>query len=371
MKIFLASTSLHPTYGGPAYSVSRLAGALTKAGADVALWAADGSALSTLLLPAQTAVVRLTGSVAEALVSAGRIDILHDNGIWRPHNRHLSTLANKFDIPRLVSTRGMLEPWAFRHKRLKKSIAWTLYQRRDLKRAQLHHATAIQEAQNVRALGLGVSVRVIPNGVDVPNVNVETVRYGTDSVSSAGQRTALFLGRIYPIKGLPMLVEAWARVRPHGWRLQIAGPDESGHRAEVERAVLMAGLGDVVSFIGPVEGLAKSVAFSNADFLILPSHSESFGMVVVEALAHGLPVLTTSGTPWPGLLERGCGWWVNPTVDGLAEGLVLATSLDSATLRTMGMKGRAWVSAEFAWESIATQFLAAYEQLLAQKRSLR
>ena len=60
----------------------------------------------------------------------------------------------------------------------------------------------------------------------------------------------MFLGRIYPVKGLPMLIEAWARVRPAGWRLVIAGPDEAGHRREVEAAVAAAGLAEVVSFPG-------------------------------------------------------------------------------------------------------------------------
>jgi len=76
-----------------------------------------------------------------------------------------------------------------------------------------------------------------------------------------------------------MLIEAWARVRPHRWRLEIAGPDEAGHQAEVEHAVAAAGLSEVVSFIGPVHGAAKQSALLNAGLLVLPSHSESFGMV--------------------------------------------------------------------------------------------
>jgi glycosyltransferase involved in cell wall biosynthesis len=67
----------------------------------------------------------------------------------------------------------------------------------------------------------------------------------------------LFLGRIYPVKGLPMLIEAWNRVRPRGWQLRIAGADEGGHKAEVEQAVLASGLCEVVSFVGPVHGATK------------------------------------------------------------------------------------------------------------------
>ena len=178
------------------------------------------------------------------------------------------------------------------------------------------------------------------------------------------KKTALFLGRIYPVKGLPMLIEAWAHVRPHGWRLQIVGPDEAGHRAEVETAVFAAGLDEVVSFADPLEGSAKQEVFFDADLFVLPTQSENFGMAIGEALAHGLPVLTTTGAPWPMLPQRGCGWWVEPTVEGLAAGLRQATALDAATLQAMGAKGREFVSAAFGWERVAGQFVSMYEDVM-------
>ena len=178
---------------------------------------------------------------------------------------------------------------------------------------------------------------MIPNGVDLPDIEPE--KAAARNAYDAGQRTALFLGRIYPVKGLPMLVEGWARVRPQGWRLQIAGPDEAGHRAEVERAISVSRLNGVVSFLGPVEDEAKTSACFNADLFILPSYSESFGVAVGEALAHGLPVLTTKGAPWPELAVRGCGWSVDPTVEGIAEGLRQATSQDARSVARHGREG--------------------------------
>lgn len=366
MKLFLAGTSLHPAYGGPAYSVSRLAMALTETGVQVGLWSADQSAASTPLLPAGSPVRRLTGTEAEALDSFGKTDVLHDNGIWLSHNHRLAEVAAERGIPRVVSTRGMLQPWAMNHKRLKKRLAWWLYQRRDLKRARCHHATAEAEASNVQRLGLGVPVRVIPNGVDVPEVGRKAGSVEDGKIGRGGKKTALFMGRIYPVKGLPMLVEAWARVRPDGWLLQIVGPDEVGYRAEVEKAVSAAGLNEVISFVGPLDGQTKRSVLLDADLFVFPTYSESFGMVIAEALAHGLPVLTTTGAPWSMLPKRDCGWWVEPTVDGIAKGLRQATSLDIEALAQMGVKGREWVAAEFGWETVAQQFVATYEALLVR-----
>ena len=111
VRIFLAGTSLQPSYGGPAYSVARLAAALAEAGAEVGLWASDQSALSVPLLNTHGSIRVLEGNAAEALEKFGNIDVLHDNGIWLPHNHRLAVSAAQRRIPRVVSTRGMLEPW--------------------------------------------------------------------------------------------------------------------------------------------------------------------------------------------------------------------------------------------------------------------
>ena len=366
MKVLLTTTSLLPDYGGPAFSVSRLAMALAEAGADVGLWASDQSAAVPPLLPVRSSAQRIVGSEAEALDRFGEPDILHDNGIWLRHNHRLTVLAKNRGIPRVVSTRGMLEPWAINHKRLKKNLAWCLYQCRDLKQACCHIASGEAEAQNLQQLGLGVPIVTVPNGVDVPaEERPRSVGSEVERAVRGGPRTALFLGRIYPIKGLPMLIEAWARARPDGWILRIAGPDEAGHQKQVEKAVIAAGLGQVVSFTGPLAYGMKKSAFFEAELFVLPTHSESFGIVVAEALAHGLPVLTTTGAPWSILRESGCGWWVDATVDGITEGLRRATILDPETLRSMGAKGRALVSAKFGWKRVADLMLSTYEAILA------
>jgi glycosyltransferase involved in cell wall biosynthesis len=367
LKILLTGTSLLPAYGGPAFSVSRLATALTEVGAEVGLWAPDQSALASPFFPDNSSVRLLAGNEAEALNSFGSADILHDNGIWLPHNHRLAELAAMRRIPRVVSTRGMLEPWAMNHRRWKKCIAWQLYQRRDLRRADCHHATAETEAQHIRQFSLGVPVCVIPNGVDVPESRHGRANKKHDA--NGERKIALFLGRIHPKKGLLMLIDAWARVRPVGWRLKIVGPDETGHGIKLKNAIATAGLCEVISFAGPVYGEAKRSTLFDADLFIFPTHSENFGMAIAEALAHGLPVLTTTGAPWSMLTKRGCGWWVDTTVDGIVKGLHQATTHDSEALAAMGASGRAWVAAEFGWAQVAKKFVATYERVKGCTRS--
>lgn len=359
MKVLFTSASLLADYGGPAFSITRLATSLACAGVEVGIWAADQSAAITPLLQSVSPVRRIIGGERDALKLLRPGGILHDSGIWLSHNHQLAILAKRKGIPRVISTRGMLEPWAFVHKRFKKCFAWGLYQRADLKSAQCHHATAETEARNLERFHFGVPIITIPNGVDIP---VES----PSGLPWHKPRTALFLGRICPVKGLLMLVKAWARVRPINWCLRIAGPDEAGHRKEVENAVLAAGLKETVFFMGQVSPQMKESVFFDADLFILPSHSESFGMAIAEALAHGLPVLTTTGTPWSSLREKGCGWWVEATTDGLEDGVRQATILEREALRSMGAKGREFVKAEFSWKRAAHRLLKTYELISSE-----
>jgi glycosyltransferase involved in cell wall biosynthesis len=202
-------------------------------------------------------------------------------------------------------------------------------------------------------------VTVIPNGVDIPDPI--TARFTSEA---RNPKTALFLGRLYPVKGLPDLVEAWSRVAPTGWRLVIAGPDEAGHLDELKRLVSARRLQQVITFAGPVTGEAKRSLFLTADLFVLPTRSESFGMAIAESLAHAVPVLTTTAAPWPLLEEHSCGWRVTPDVDGLADGLTSATSSDPQLLASMGQRGREAVIVQFKWENVAHRFAAEYARIL-------
>jgi glycosyltransferase involved in cell wall biosynthesis len=357
MRVLITATSLRIAYGGPAFSVSQMATALAGADLEVGLWSADDSAVDTPLLPQNSRVRRLRGDVRAAITEFAP-QAVHDSGLWLPHNHRIAGLARARGLPRIVSTRGMLEPWAIRHKRWKKAVAWLLYQRCDLERATALHATAPEEAANLGPYRLSPPVHIIPNGVDLPNLPPRRPPDGA-------KRTAVFLGRIYPVKGLPMLIDAWARVRPAGWRLIIAGPDEGGHLAEVEAKVAAAGLGDIVSFPGAVLGEAKTALLRDADLFVLPSHSESFGMAVAEALGHEVPVLTTTAVPWPELAQRGGGWRVEPTAEGLTGGLRIAAATDSTILRRMGEAGRTLISSDYGWLDVAQRLAALYQQAVA------
>ncbi|MEO0560128.1 MAG: glycosyltransferase [Bacteroidota bacterium] len=356
---------LRADHGGPSRSVGSLAAATAAHGATVEVVAGrsetdeiirpEGVPVHLADRPGSRQIIRpLTSRFGCTLEDAlGATSLIHDHGLWLPSNRISAAVARRHRVPRVVSVRGMVSPWALAQGAAKKRIAWTLYQKRDLSRAALLHATSDAEAGAIRALGLRVPIATIPNGVDFPPASSSPAR-------AIDLRTALFLGRIHPVKGLLDLVHAWDRVRPPGWRLVMAGPDENSHQLEVELAIRDAGLDDAITLIGPIEDGAKWDLYRTADLFVLPSHSENFGIVVAEALACGVPVITTTGTPWSQLSTHACGWQVETGPDGLTGALSEAVGLPDDQRRNMGERGRQLVETQYAWTRAAEQMIEAY-----------
>jgi glycosyltransferase involved in cell wall biosynthesis len=293
----------------------------------------------------------------EARLAAVPNPVVHDHGIWLSSNRTAAAVAGKARAPRIVSPRGMLSEWALAWRGWKKRVAWIAHQRRDLETAAALHATSDLELEEIRAAGIAVPVAVVPNGVDVPPL-------ASSTPATAGRtRRFLFLSRIHPKKGLETLIEAWRVARPEGWELVIAGPDEAGHRAAVEKRARALGPGSAVRFQGAVPDGAKWALYGEADVFVLPTLSENFGVVVAEALASGVPVITTRAAPWGVLAERDCGWWADGGVAPLAEAIRKAAAIGDDERRAMGARGRRLVEERFGWPAIAGRMLSVYRWL--------
>lgn len=287
---------------------------------------------------------------------------VHIHGLWSPRLAMKIIHWKRRGVPVVVSPHGMLDRWALSHKPVRKKIAWLTYQKRLLDQADILHATSEREAAQFATLKLNAKTIIVPWGVDVSSITPQSNR---PAPTAPAMRTALFLGRLYPVKGLPNLIEAWSRVRPEGWQLRIVGPDEAGHRGELERLVSRLALQDAIVFTGPLTGSAKDQAYAQAELFVAPSHTENFGMAIGEALAAGLPVLTTTGTPWESITKASCGWYVEPTVEAITSALDDATRKTSAQLRAMGESGQQLIQSRFNWDSVTSQFIDLYNTCIS------
>lgn len=354
--------SLNNEAAGPTYSVLRLCESLALEGLSVDLhtMVAGRSPQGVMLIahPHWRLLGRFGFSleIVRALAKASRtMNIVHNHGLWSGSN-FAAGLATRGGRALLVtSPRGMLSPEALARSALKKRLAKPL-QWPVVARAALLHATSRMEYEDIRQIHVRQPVAIIPNGIDVPEFN------GNERVAPGGAGVRmLFLGRLHPIKGIEMLLKAWQELQdryPQG-ELVIAGGGEKSYVQSLHEQAGKLGLARV-SFPGPVFGAEKERQYRTSNLFVLPTKTENFGMAVAEALARGLPVVTTRRAPWPGIEERGCGWWIERTEPELVKALDHALQLGPIELDRMGRRGRQWMIEEFDWRAIARQMKAAY-----------
>ena len=372
-RIVHVIAGLDAAHGGPSHSVPRLCSALAAAGATVELFSvatadrhevAGSSVAGRCFAPDWAHVpvlreVRCSSGLLRALrETAPQVDLIHDHGLWLMPNVDAGRAALRVGKPFIIAPRGMLGPAALAFSRTKKRIFWALLQGDVVRRASCIHATSEQEHDEIRNFGLKNPIAIIPNGIDVPDLDSHL------TAANDFGRIVFSLGRIHPKKGLDRLVRAWAHVESTHpeWRLRIVGPDELGHASEL--ATLAAELKTQrVSIEGSVAGDAKTAAYREADLFVLPTLNENFAITVAEALAAGTPVIATKGAPWRALQSEGCGWWIDQGVEPLAAALANAMVMTREALQAMGAKGRAWMARDFSWDHVARDMLDVYRWL--------
>ena len=295
------------------------------------------------------------------------LDIIHQHCLWTSCSIATNILRKKYGLPTVIAPHGSLDEWALNNSRLKKRIALIAYQRDNLESASCLHALAQSEVERFRRFGLKNPIAVIPNGAVANHGTVPPCpeRFRRQFNLSADTRIVLFLSRITPKKGLPLLIEAIQSLGETfaGWLLLIAGEDEFNHRAEIEQLLERHKLTAKIKIIGPLYDRLKEDAFAAAELFVLPSHSEGAPLVILESLAAGVPVITTTASPWEELNTRQCGWWVDISAQALRHALAQALPLPAERLIIMGQRGRRVVQEGYTWPSAAEKTVRLYRWL--------
>lgn len=293
-------------------------------------------------------------------------DILHSHGLWAPANAVGASAARKAGLRFVISPRGSLAPEALARSAWKKSISKRLYVNRALRQAACIHALAEREADCIRRFGLTNPIAVVPNGVDILAADAES---GRNWRAELGDKKLLVsLGRLHPIKGLDILIEAWRRLAdefPH-WLLVLAGPDEGGHLAALEDQVRDANLADRTFFPGGVYGADKASLLAGAEMFVLPSRTEGMSVALLEAMGSGLPVVITESCNFPQIEACGAGLVVDSDAASLAGGMAKMMDASVDRRRRMGAAGAELIADRYSWDSLAREMLGVYRWLVGQ-----
>jgi glycosyltransferase involved in cell wall biosynthesis len=387
MKILHVVPTYYPAvrYGGPIRSVHGLASALAARGHDVHVYTTNVDGNGVLSVPLDRPS-RLDGvtiwyfatswgrrlyrspGMRNALdLNVASFDIVHLHSVFLWPTSAAALAAIKAGVPYVVSPRGMLVDDLIRRKSMLAKRAWiALFERRNIEAAAAVHLTSDIEASELRALGFRCTrLAVVANGIELPRVDPSNGKGGVPLADGVRRPYVLFLGRLNWKKGLDRLIPAMAQVT--NTDLLIAGNDEENYRPKLEVLARRCGVVDRVHFLGPVHAERKWALLSSAQILALPSYSENFGNVILEAMAVRCPVIVT---PEVGLArivhEVGCG--VIASGDPEKFGLEIERLLgDDERRRSMGNAGRRTVEAKYSWNIIGKQMLDVYTRIIADQ----
>lgn len=362
MKILHVITGMQRAAGTSVFCGEVCSG-LVALGHEIMIAVANPEASDCYPVNSRVELISVVSLLHSTTPSIPHFDLIHIHALWSPLLHKVAKWAYKSKIPVVWSPHGMLTPWAMSNKKWKKLLAWWLYQRWDLKKASLIHATAESEVKDIRRMGLKNRVVLAPLGVKIDG-RIERVE------RVDGKKVLLFVSRVQRKKGLVNLVKAWREVkewRREGvkeWKVRIVGPDQEGHAAELRALCEELGVSEDFEFVGPKYGDELQREYASADLFVLPTHSENFGSVVVEALAHDVPVICTKGAPWQELEERGCGWWLDIGVEPLAEALKIALFASCESLVEMGVRGRKLVEEKYTWGVVVKTVIDGYKEIV-------
>jgi poly(glycerol-phosphate) alpha-glucosyltransferase len=305
------------------------------------------------------------GQSLEAAVRSIRPQLLHVHGLWRAPNRLASRLQG--DLPVVVAPHGMLDPWAFRQHRRRKSLLWWAYERRCLQRAAALHALCPAERQALRQLGLSGPIALIPNGVALPESGSAGASLPPPCWAGTippGQQVLLFLGRFHHKKGIQPLLKSWQAVAADaaraGWWLALVGYGDGG---ELQRQLSSSPIPRVVAH-GPVFAADKRAVLAAASGFILPSYSEGLPMAALEAMAHQLPCLLSEACNLPEACAAGAALPAPPNPAALASALQRLFALSPSDCAAMGAAGQALVRQHYSWPVVAEQTHSLYSWIL-------
>ena len=378
-------------YGGPVFATHALCAALAAQGCEVtvATTSVDGAGDSDV--PVDTVVamdgvriryfrspylrrVYFSPNMASMLnEECGRFDLLHLHSVFLWPTWAAARRARRAHVPYILSPRGMLvkelierkSPWA----------KWTwiaLIERANIERAAAIHVTSTPEAAALRQFGFTLpAIHEVANGVTASEPGAEPVEVPGAIVNllASARPVVLYLGRINWKKGLDRLIPAMAHLPEAS--LLVVGNDEEDYTASLNACAVREGVADRVVFAGPLYGAAKAELFRRVAVLALPSYSENFGNVVLEAMSEGCAVVVTPEVGAAGIVTEAGGGLVargDPLSFAAAIRQLLA---DPARRADHGRRGRDAMRARYSWDAVAARMMEVYRSLLAAHHDCR
>ena len=365
-KVLIVSGFYYPYgKGGPSNTSYWLAKALGKKGYEVTVVALntgfDGAITPDTWIQAEYGKVkyvsytRLNLAIKYcwiAIQQARKADVIHINSIFYPPSLLISCFCAINRKKVFWAPRGELSDNALTYSSsIKKIIIWVA---RIFARRVNFHVTSASEKRDVEKIfGSRINVFQIPNYLQL-----------IDVLQPVQNQTFLYVGRLHPIKGLEKFIKALAASKnftKSGFRFLIMGDDSGSYADTLKTLVLSLKLSESVLFIGKKSGRHRNQMYADAKFLVLPSESENFGNVVVEALCQGTPVIASKGTPWKLLEDYNAGYWIENSIKELSETIDIALNIPDSLYQQQRINALKLVQENFDIEKGVEEWIKSYQ----------
>jgi glycosyltransferase involved in cell wall biosynthesis len=394
-KVLHVIPSVSEKHGGPSYAIRAFANASKAAGIHVTIATTDDDGDGARLgVPLNFAMERdgvthffFKRDVLPYKISFGlarwlnrnvrQFDVVHIHALFSFSSYTAARSARRRGVPYIVRPLGVLNRWGLQNRRpLLKSISFKLIELPLLRQAAAIHYTSEAERHEAASLHRDIANRpsfIIP--VPVETTALAAVGDGAAFFQrfpqAADKKVILFLSRIAPKKGLELLFKAFAAIKSNmpDCILVIAGDGDQNYIDSLRAEAAQLGILDEILWTGFLGPTAKITAYAAASVFVLPSHSENFGIAVAEAMACGVPVITTKATPWEEVKAQRCGWWVDIGVEPLETALRDVLKMSPTERYEMGLRGRQLIESKYAGSRVATRMEEMYRWAITGARN--
>jgi glycosyltransferase involved in cell wall biosynthesis len=296
-------------------------------------------------------------------------DLLHVHAIFSYASTIAMAIARIQNIPYVVSPHGLLCDWSLKQGRFKKRVYLSLIEKANLDSSKSIILNSTQEQKELELLGWNLLSSIVPHGLDLltPIANAREKLHQMLNIPLETP-VILFLSRLHPKKGLDYLIPALAKLRDlvHGrnsnFAFVLAGSGSVEYETELDCLLQKNNLVDCTYKLGFIEGDKKNICLQGSDLYVLTSHSENFGISVLESLASGTPALVTPGVALADLVKsQNLGWVVKLETDAIAA--TIQEIIESPdTIKQKGARATEYVIENYSWGTIAVSLLKIYRE---------
>jgi glycosyltransferase involved in cell wall biosynthesis len=309
------------------------------------------------------------GVIWRILKERKKFDVIHLNNNFGYINFIVYLVAKAFNIPIIFSAHGSLTV-RFRNYFIK-SIYNKLITINILKYASKVIAFNKEEANQYLEMKVPMNkIEIVPIGINLKDFSplLETNDFRERYNILKKEIAILFIGRIHFIKGIEYIIRAVKKISDSGYSVKflVVGPD-FGHLEKLKKIVLELNIGKQVLFVGPLYGKEKVKALYGSDVFVLPSLSESFGIVALEAGYCGLPLVLSEGVSLSREIKEKAALVVPLDVNKFSE--VLKKLIDDRALRLrLGKKAKAIIKEKYNSDLIAEKVFDIYKSVVKNKK---